>query len=161
MLTNPTVRKSWIVFRVKSGAERRSAPTADRCRGSLLIEVVVSLVLLGTVFQLLVPTLGVFQKQRRIAAQWQTALEEASNLLEAASQWPWERITQENLQVLAISEPARRLLPEAEIGFRLVETASPPTRQVTLEIHWQDDAGNRVAPVRLTGWMYRRQEVRP
>ena len=126
-----------------------------------MLEVLVSLVLLGAVFKLLVPTLGAIQKQRHATHQWQAALEEVSNLLEASSQWPLDRITEEYLAAQTISDPVRRLLPEAELRARVVEFQTPPTRQITLEIHWQDDAGNRVVPVRLTSWVYRRQEFRP
>lgn len=130
-------------------------------RGTLLVEVIVSLVLLAAVFRLLVPTLGVVQKQRRYAVQRQTALDEASNVLESVSSWPWEQLTRERLDTLKVSDSARRLLPDAEIRTSLMESEAPSARQIMLEIQWRDQAGNRVAPVRLACWIHRRQEERP
>ena len=132
-------------------------PKAGR-GGVTIVEVIVSGLLLGTVMLLALPTLGWIVRERREADRRLEALTEVENLMDRLTAQEWKRITPEAAADLKISDSAARQLPGAELDCRVdLSDTAPGAKRVHIELTWLNRYGGRVAPVRLTTWVYLKQ----
>lgn len=138
---------------VRAGVGRNQ--TAPR-RGTTLVELMVSGILLGTVMMVTVPTLGWIAKERRAAQRRQEAIAEVANLMERVTVTSWEQITPQGLGQIKLSEDSARQLPGAVLKLDVVSNPSDPnSKQIVIDLRWKNRTGRIGAPVRLSAWVYR------
>jgi hypothetical protein len=134
----------------------RRADQVSTRRGTSILEVVVSGVLLVALMTVCLEFLRAAAAQRRAAQQRQTAIQEAANVMERLSARPWEELSPQGVAGLELSQPARDLLPAVKLA---VEVTSPPdqpgAKRIAVSVYWEDDAGEPVRPVCLIAWRYR------
>ena len=122
--------------------------------GFSVIELMIAVLLLGTVFAMLGPTLTWIRQQRRLADDRQLALIELSNVAERLSLVSYEAVTPEHLAGLTLAPPVAAALPQARLSATLADETEPPAKRVTLELTWKGDGTRPVAPLRLVTWRY-------
>jgi hypothetical protein len=126
-------------------------------RGIYLLEMAVAGVLLLALTMLCVRYFAVTATQRRVLDQRHAALAEAANIMERISARPWSDLTAEGLAKISFLPEIKLALPDGELKIELAdEDAKPEAKRITVTIGWQDDAGQRVQPVRLVAWRYAR-----
>lgn len=135
-----------------------------RRSGLTVLELVVTLVLLGTVATCAIPPLRAVQLQRREHDRRELALQEAANLLERFTVRGWEAVDPSAAAELTLSEEAAARLPEALLQVTVsssdATTDTEPSRKaITVELSWKNAAGQQVQPVRLTTFLFRKGDA--
>jgi hypothetical protein len=146
------------MMRSRGESDRRTPVDRRARRGSLLLEVAMSGVMLMIAMTLTVKVLGWVGAERRAWDRRQWAAQEASNLMEEATSRPFEAVTAASLKSLQLSPQARALLPAAELASEVAENdpaGGPGSKRVAIRLRWHNRAGEWDAPVRLTSWIYR------
>jgi hypothetical protein len=144
-----------IVHRDQPGGR----PAASR-RGSLLAEVAMGTVMVMIAMTLTVKVLGYAGSQRRAADHRQRAVQEAANVMERITAYPYDEITPERARELALSPSARQSLPHAELAVAVGDEqpgASRAAKRISVRLRWHGRSGEWESPVRLTTWVERRR----
>jgi hypothetical protein len=93
--------------------------------------------------------------ERRDVERRAIAQQEAANLVERASAIPFDQITPDRLQLLAIDPEVACLLPDAQTNLTLAEEPGElPAKRVSVEISWLGAGKRRQLPVRFTTWAF-------
>lgn len=123
-------------------------------RGFTLIEMMVSGVLLTTVFMIVVPSIYWVHREQKQSEQRQVALVEVENLMERTAALPFPEMTQATVDKFALSESALQQLPDADLKIRIQETKDLPLmKKIQIQLGWRDQRGLIQQPVRLTSWV--------
>jgi hypothetical protein len=127
----------------------------NRPRGVTLLEYLGAAAILGTAAIMLLQLIAWTNAGRRALDEQRLAWQEASNCLTLLSAEGYAALTPERAAQCALSEAARRKLPEAKLNVA-IEPVSEPThaKRIVVEISWQPRLGNSSAPVRLTTFVY-------
>jgi Tfp pilus assembly protein PilV len=133
---------------------------SGRRGGFTMIEVAASAFLLAAAMTLTVQVLGWVAAERRAADRRQCALQEVGNLMEHLAARPWDGLSPESVEDVAIGDEARRRLPGAELSVTVDESRGPDAKRIALRLRWRNRAGTWEAPVRLAAWVYRRRAAR-
>lgn len=131
-------------------------------RGSLILEVVMASVILGTLLVLSVNVLTWTLRERASGDRRAMALQEAANVLEETTNLDWAAITEERLAEFQLSPEFVTASPASRLRVSLRQPADDPTaKQITVVVESPtvDDAWEPLA--RLTAWSYRIAEGRP
>lgn len=141
---------------ISSTSDRIEAIFTIPRRGVTMLELMAALALFSTVVLLVVPVLGRVAAVRDETAAHETALLEAANVMERlAAGNARRRITQEDLDALTLSDAARHDLTLPQLVVTLGEPErEPAARQLTIQVSWENDAGQRSTPVTLTRYLY-------
>lgn len=141
-----------------TASRSRARPTR---RGFGLIEMTITVMLLGVGMVVTMQVVGWVANERRGVERRERAVLEASNLLERAAARPWDELTATALDALPLGEATARALPGASLAWKVAEVDGPaPSKRITVEIRWRNHSGNTEAPVRLVAWVYRREGSR-
>ena len=139
--------------------ERLLSREARSRTGFTLVELIVSMVLLGAVMVTVVPLLGWVNIQRRAADTRLFALQETANILERFTIRNWDEMTQESAEKIELSDQTAQLLKEPSLEVTVQEMDSElPSRRITVELSWNNRAGDRVTPARVTSFVYRQSK---
>jgi prepilin-type N-terminal cleavage/methylation domain-containing protein len=135
----------------------RGLANRSRVAGFTLIELMVAMMMLGSLMVTLVPLLSWVNAQRRAAAARQVAVHAAINVLEHFSARSWNDVTQDAADAVTLSVDSAALLrePRLKVTVQLVEK-QPISKRIAVELRWKNRAGNDLSPVRLTSFVYRR-----
>lgn len=126
-------------------------------RGFSMTELIVSSVLLTTIFAVALPTLRWIGLEQRAAGQRQLATIEAANLMDRIASRPWNELNPEFAKSVKVSDDVQRQLLDADVNVAITTPADDANaKQIALTLKWQDRKNVPVAPVRLTTWVYRR-----
>lgn len=129
-----------------------------RRAGLMMTELIVAMVLLAICMTILGPGVGWSLKQRKLGWQRQIAQLELQNQLEMLSAIPWEELTTEKLNRLAISSETLLQLPDAALSGELKEVSDPiDARVVRLTLGWKMFNGTQVRPVELSTVIHRQE----
>ncbi len=134
----------------------------SRTRGGFtLLEISVSIVILGAMASLIAQALLWRAAQQR-SIQWrELAVVEAGNLMERAAALDANDLSQANLEALPVPAGLLSHKPPAAIHWRLEPVADEPAaRRINLEIQLPGKAGADGRSVCLTGWKYGAMESR-
>ena len=127
--------------------------------GLMMTELIVAMILLAVCMSVLVPGLGWSLKQRRLSSQRQIAQLELVNQLEFVSALPWENVTTDRLNQLAVSPEVLRQLPGVVLSADLATVSDPiESRVVRLTLEWKMVNGAQMRPVELSTVIYRREK---
>lgn len=139
----------------------RGVKNARTRRGSLLAETAMSGVMLIIAMGLVAKVVGAVGVQRRAWDRRQVAVFEAANLMERLTARPFESLTTEGAKDLALSDEAKRTLPEGRVQVEVTDddpVGGDGSKRVFVQIQWRNRAGDWDAPARLTSWVHRRGE---
>jgi Tfp pilus assembly protein PilV len=125
-----------------------------RRAGFSLAELIIALLLLGTVTAVLMPLLLSVTAQRRAGELRQVALIHAENLLDDLLSRPWAEITQDTLARQLAAEKTELPLPGLERTVVVNSQINDDAKQITVELRWRNRAGQFTAPLRLSGWAF-------
>ena len=128
--------------------------------GFSLIEMIGTCLLLGILFSITVPMLLVVARERRATEQRQCALQHATNLLERTTSQSWTDLEPGEVSLEPADTDLQTILPglERSIIVKQVE-GELVSRQIVASIRWQNRAGQIVAPLQLSAWVYPPREV--
>lgn len=118
-------------------------------RGISLLEVVVALGLLGTILVSVTQLSVRVNRYRRASDQRRVATREAANVME---QLHLSELTEDSKNKIRLSPEAMAAIPTARLTIDVGKPKADEARQMTVEIHWQDTAGQAVRPVTLKAW---------
>ena len=125
-------------------------------RGSTLLELAVSIMMVGVLLAISVQVLGWTVRERRATDRRAAALVEAGNLMDGLTRLPWNDVTQEGLVAAKLSGEADAMLPDAKLDVTLRQPEDDPTaKQITVSIDWLGDHQQREAPARITAWVFK------
>jgi hypothetical protein len=121
----------------------------------MLLEAIVAGALLAVMLGLVLRAMTLGAIERRRTDHRAIALQEAAGAMEQAAALPYDEITPERLARIQLSSKVNKLLPRPALTWTVTQVdASPPARQVRLDLTWQDLRGVRPADVRLNYWAY-------
>jgi len=150
-----TVSAGWFGPAVASDTQ----PQAPARTGFTLVELIVTMILLGVVMTTVVPLLGWVYVQRRAADARLFAVQETANILERFTIRDWGEITQEAAEKIELSDQTAQWLKEPSLKVTVQEMDSElPSRRITVELSWNNRAGDRVTPARVTSFVYRKSK---
>ena len=122
-------------------------------RGISILEMVISLVLLGAMMTMTMQFLAWSVKTHRGAERRQFAAQELANSMEQLAALPWDELTPERAAATRISDQAHAVLEQPVLTVTIASSDSDPnTKQIAMELTWQNEAGEYGVPVRLTTW---------
>ena len=131
-----------------------------RSRGFTLLEVTITMTLLGAALAMFVPLLSRVNAVRRASAARRAALQEAHNILERFSARDWGDVNQKTADTERLSREAGQSLHEPQLKLTVTDVAgSPPGKRVAVEIRWKNREGDYVAPVRLATFLFKEKEA--
>lgn len=134
-----------------------------RRRGTLLVEVTMSSVLLVTVMVLTVKVLGWVALDRRGVEERERAVVQVANLMERITARRYEDVTPSLAHELSTAAPRARPLPDADLKVDITESqpgAGRSAKRIAIGLRWRDHTGEWTAPVRLVSWIERRGKSR-
>ena len=116
------------------------------------------MIILGIIMTITVQLLGLISAQRRRADHRQIALAEVENALDRVTSLPWDQVDEARLASRDLDNGIKSRLPEGTLAVIVRPVDGPPVgKRVTVEARWRTRSGLPDAPVRLVGWVYRRE----
>jgi hypothetical protein len=156
---------------MKSHPPRRASRRQCVRNGLSVLEVTMSLLLLGVAVSGLAQLITAAAAQQRTIDARQLVLAEVANQAERVAQWTAAETTADKLATLAPSPELLEAVPTARLTAKLLgtvaadEETSPgdPDRalRVRIEVTWNDTAGREVSPLGVTIWKHSREESQP
>ena len=132
-----------------------------RERGTMLLEVSLSLILAAAAMVTIAELVIIASHQRREAEWTSLATREAGNLMERAMMHPWQELTTEQLSLLTISTESARRLRGAELSITVNEDdARPRQKEISILLRWNNLADLPANPVSLSAWVFAPEEIR-
>ena len=143
----------------KGRGDNGKMPPRRKRAGLLMVEMIVSLILLGTVVSIVIPTLGWMGRQNRLSLQKQEAIQGLHNLMEDLTARPSAELTPRAAEKIELPAALRRQLPGAKLQVEITE-APPNAKRIRLRLAWIGQNGRPLAPLRLSAWVYDREGKR-
>jgi prepilin-type N-terminal cleavage/methylation domain-containing protein len=125
-----------------------------RRRGFTVLEVIVTMILLGAVLGVMVPLTKRATEQRRLSETRRAALLEASNALERLAADPAAAPAAGEERTVPLPETLSRRLPDAALVVRGEAQTDPPGRRLDASLSWTEPNGRRATPVRLSAFVF-------
>jgi len=124
-----------------------------------LIELTISLVILGAAMAGVVQLVALAARQRRELAVERACVLEVANQAERIALLPWSETAADKLTSWQPSPELAAVLPAAQCSIVVTdEPGAPPARRIRLEVAWPSPAGVPASPVSLTVWRYAPEE---
>ncbi len=128
-------------------------------RGFTLIELAVSLVVLGAALAALVQLVALAARQRRNLAIERACVQEVANQAERIALLPWDETAADKLTTWQPSPDLAAVVPVARCSIAVTdEPQTPPARRIRLEVAWTNSVGLPALPVTLTVWQFAQEE---
>jgi type II secretory pathway pseudopilin PulG len=142
-----------------------SRPRTTRSRrtetGFTVLEVIVSMILLGVVLSLIAPLAKRANEQRQRNEDRRAALFELSNVLEQQvaepDRWPADAET----QLAAVPAHLQGHFPQAEFTVSRQRVENPAGYRFDAAFTWMEPNGRRAAPLRLSAFAFPKAEGTP
>ncbi len=130
-----------------------------QCRGFTLVEMMVSGILLTTVFMIVVPSIYWVHREQRQSEQRQVAIVEVENLMERVAALPFRQINQPTVDKYVLSEGVLQKLPEADLKIQIEETSDLPLmKKIQIQLGWRNPRRTQLQPVQLTSWVCQKDQ---
>lgn len=135
-------------------------------RGLTLIEVAISILVLGVVSTTVVEVIHWSAAQHRAAERKRCALEIANAILDQFTIRDWSAITRENAAKIKLPVEAAHTLGDAHLLLQVEDETSGKagkaekdleSKCVTVEISWTNGASSQVDRVHLSTWVFPRK----
>ncbi len=131
-------------------------PPRRKRAGLLIVEMVVSLILLGAVMTIVVPALGWIVRQNQLAQQKQEAIQGLHNLMENLTARPFAELTPDAAEAIELPAYLKSQLPGAKLEADIAE-AKPNAKRIRLRLSWMQHNGQALAPLKLSAWVSHRE----
>lgn len=150
----------------------RRSPRRGKFRNGLsVLEVTMSLLLLGVAVSGLAQLITAAAAQRRTIDARELALAEVANQAERVGLWTAAETTADKLATLVPSAELLEVVPTARLSAKLLSppqgddetsaSAADTPLRVRIEVTWNDTAGREVSPLGVTIWKHAREERQP
>jgi Tfp pilus assembly protein PilE len=127
-------------------------------RGSMMVELLACGALLGVVLSTAIPALRWAIHQRKFTEEREAAMLEVDNLMERVTALDWGELTTERAAEFRLSAAVAAQLPESQLTIAVEhDAADNAAKIVRINLTWDDASARSAPPVRLTGWVYRRE----
>ena len=127
----------------------------SRKAGITVIEVTVTMILLGVLMSMIVPLLGTVNKQQREAERRVIAVQLIDNMMERLTAGGYDTVTRTAAAQLELPARDASFLPGAKLDVSVDEAGDEPAaKKITIALAWNDSDGAAVSPARLTGFVY-------
>ena len=136
-------------------------------RGLTLIEVAISVVVLGVVSTTITEVIQWSAAQHRAAERKRCALEIATAILDRFTVRDWSAITAENAATINLPAEAAQSLGDPRLVLRVEQDKAEgkpgdaakglESKRVWVELSWTNGASAQVDRVQLSTWVFRRQ----
>jgi prepilin-type N-terminal cleavage/methylation domain-containing protein len=124
-------------------------------RGFTLWELLAASILLGALATFSLQFLAAGASQRRASHARQTALQEASNVMERLFALRWDDLTPEAARQTKDKPHLSDTLPGGEIEIKIDSpTGTPPAKRITVVVSWNTGGQRAAEPIRLVAWRY-------
>ena len=124
-------------------------------RGMTIMELLVSLLILGAAMAALVQFVLLVGRQQQSLHQRRLALQEVGNQAERLALASWDETAPDKLKTWQPSPDLVDVLPRATCQATVSEEeGAPASRRIRLEVTWTNAAGQPVEPVTLTLWKF-------
>jgi Tfp pilus assembly protein PilV len=128
-------------------------------RGATMLEMIATAVILGTVMTVSLPMLKSITSERRAAVSHEQAIMAAANIMERVTAMPFLEITPQIAKRTQLPDWLTEQLndPVLELQVETIPDESAPdesAKLIRLKLEWQTSAGLKVAPIRLSAWVY-------
>src|SRR5262245_55180750 len=117
----------WVKVRARMKRQMRQ-------RGMTLIELAVSLLVLGVAMAALVQLVSLAARQRRATTQRRVALQEVANQSERIALLPWSETEPDKLTAWQASAELADVLPAAKCSIAVSEESDSSARRIRLEV---------------------------
>jgi type II secretory pathway pseudopilin PulG len=145
----------------------------------LLLEVAVSVVVLGAVLATAAQVIQWSAAEHRAAQRKRCALEAATTALDRLTMLDWSAITSENAATIRLPTETAQFLINPRITVSVAEekglppatgrlprdavaevNAAPPAKVISVDVSWSNRPGGRSEYVRLSTWVFQRGPVK-
>jgi hypothetical protein len=123
-------------------------------RGTITHEATMAIVIATAVIAGTAQVLAVISHQRRDVDRRSAAVREAGNLMEEIAARPWNKVTDEELAALALSDECRTVLREPRLRIEVTPEPTGAGKHIRVEIDWLTGQDQRALPLRLAAWRY-------
>jgi type II secretory pathway pseudopilin PulG len=129
-------------------------------RGTTLVELVASCVLLGALLTVCLQLVQGSVSERRATHERLVALQEAQNVLEDLYGRGWDELGPDAARGVQLSEQAKRVLPdgraEAQIDGPQEAQKDLAAKRIAVSVRWRPGPARPELSVRLVAWKYER-----
>ncbi len=123
--------------------------------GFTLMEVVIAASMLAVLLTASVQMLRAISLHQRASERRAVALEGVQAVADQVANIPWQQLTAQNAQKATLPKPLDGYLPDAKLSVSLEDAEAPvKSRRIHVELTWNGQDGQPVAPVQLTGWAF-------
>jgi prepilin-type N-terminal cleavage/methylation domain-containing protein len=123
--------------------------------GMTMIEIAAAVAMLGVLLASSAQVMRALAKEQQAAARRVMALQTVQALTEELANVPWDRLSPEAANKLAIPDVAKLYLPGAALAATVADAEAPiPSKRLSVELRWRTPSGQPTAPLRLTTWVY-------
>jgi hypothetical protein len=120
-----------------------------------LLEITLAAGLLGILMTVSVQMMRVMGDRHRAAERRAAALQTVESLAEMLGNMPWDELSTDAAEKIAIPESMSRHLPGAKLSVTVNDESEPVVaKRLMLELRWNNPRGQTPAPVRLTTWVF-------
>lgn len=124
-------------------------------RAFTLLELIVTCLLLGILFTVMVPLLATTARQRQSSDRRLAAITHAANVLERWIARDYADLAGGTTESVPLPDDMAQLLPRGAVDVSVAdESQGPAARRIAVTVQWQDRHGP-ARPVRITGWVFR------
>lgn len=121
-----------------------------------MIEIMVAVLLLGTLTAVCLRFFAGVNGQRREQFAQLAATQEAANVMERLAAAAWDDLPKRSGQRFALSPQARKSLPEGRVEVEVLDvTGPPPARRVIATVLWRPLPGEPERKARVAAWRYK------
>lgn len=131
-------------------------------RGSMLLEVTVGALMVGALLAVVSQVVVRLHRQTTLMDGNVAAQQALQNLMEEFIANEWTSIDDDGIASLSLPEETSRRLAGAELSGNIVDEDEPViAKRITLQLRWKTTGAERKQELRLTNWIYQRQEAAP
>lgn len=124
-------------------------------RGLMLMEVVVSMAMLGVVLATVAQVIQWSAVEHRTAQRKRCALETARSLLDELSAKDWSAINSENASRLRIPRESAQFLIDPRLKMAVAtQSGLLPSKRISVELTWSNGPGRASEQVQLSTWVF-------
>jgi hypothetical protein len=130
-------------------------PFHNKCRrGTITHEATMAIIIATAVIAGAAQVVAVISHQRRDIDRRSAAMREAGNFMEEIAVIPWDKVTEEDLAALRLSDECDWILREPRLNITVAAEPTGTGKRINVEIDWLVGQDQRALPLRLVAWRY-------
>jgi type II secretory pathway pseudopilin PulG len=125
-------------------------------RAFTIVEILLAMLLLGTLTALCLQFFAGVTAQRREQSADLAATQEAANIMERLAGFAWDNLPKQSGGQFPLSAQARKVLPDARAEVKVYDVSGPPpARRIAATVFWRPQAGEPERKARVVAWRYK------